>query len=57
MSLNYTKEQFVLRSLSKIKQLMAYKHKGFWACMDTIREKKELNKIWSSKERAWKIWK
>ena len=38
------------------KQLMAYKHNGFWACMDTMREKQELNKIWKSKDRAWKVW-
>jgi len=49
-------EKDCLPKLSKMKQLMAYKHKGFWACMDTIREKKELNKIWKSKEKAWKIW-
>ena len=36
--------------------LLAFKHNGFWACMDTIREKKELNKIWKSKQKAWKIW-
>ena len=49
-------EKDCLPKLSRMKQLMAYKHKGFWACMDTIREKKELNKIWKSKEKAWKIW-
>ena len=27
----------------KSKQLLAFKHNGFWACMDTLREKKELN--------------
>ena len=37
-------------------ELFAYKHKGFWACMDTLREKKELNKIWKSNEKAWKVW-
>ena len=35
---------------------MAYKHNGFWACMDTMREKQELNKIWKSKQKAWKVW-
>ena len=42
-------EKDCLPKLTKIKQLFAYKHHGFWGCMDTIREKKELNKIWSSK--------
>tara|TARA_B100001121_G_C18673643_1_gene615176 strand:+ start:566 stop:1276 length:711 start_codon:yes stop_codon:yes gene_type:complete len=49
-------EKDCLPKLSKINQLMAYKHRGFWACMDTIREKNELNKIWKSKKKAWKIW-
>ena len=46
----------LLNNKVKNKQLMAYKHIGFWACMDTMREKKELNKIWKSKQKAWKIW-
>ena len=49
-------EKDCLPKLLKNKQLMAYKHNGFWACMDTMREKKELNKIWKSKQKAWKIW-
>ncbi len=49
-------ERDCLPKLTKINQLAAFKHNGFWGCMDTIREKKELNKIWNSKERAWKIW-
>ena len=49
-------EKDCLPILSKKKKLLAFKHKGFWACMDTLREKKELNKIWKSKEKAWKIW-
>ena len=35
---------------------MAYDHKGFWACMDTLRDKINLNKIWKSKNVPWKIW-
>ena len=46
----------LIRKLTKNNQLLAFKHNGFWACMDTIREKKELNKIWKSKQKAWKIW-
>ena len=49
-------EKDCLPILSKKKQLLAFKHSGFWACMDTLRDKKELNKIWKSKENAWKIW-
>ena len=49
-------EKDCLPKLTKINQLLAFKHNGFWACMDTIREKKELNKIWKSKQKAWKLW-
>ena len=49
-------EKDCLPKLVKKKQLMAYKHNGFWACMDTMREKQELNKIWKSKKKAWKVW-
>ena len=49
-------EKDSLSNLLKDKQLIGYRHKGFWACMDTTREKIELNKIWKSKVKAWKIW-
>ena len=50
-------EKNCLPKLAKIKQLQAFKHNGVWGCMETIREKKELNKIYKSNEKAWKIWK
>ena len=49
-------EQDCLPKLTKINQLLAFKHHGYWGCMDTLREKIELNKIWKSKQRAWKVW-
>ncbi len=49
-------EQDCLPKLTKINQLLAFKHLGFWGCMDTLREKLELNKIWKSKVKAWKVW-
>ena len=49
-------ERDCLPKLTKQKELIAFKHNGFWACMDTLREKKELNKIFKSKEKAWKVW-
>ena len=49
-------EQDCLPKLSKTNQLMAYKHNGFWTCMDTMREKLEINKIWNKKKAPWKIW-
>lgn len=49
-------EKDCLPILSKKNQLMAFKHDGFWGCMDTLRDKKELNKIWKSQSKAWKVW-
>ena len=49
-------EKDCLPKLAHNNELMAFKHKGFWGCMDTLREKKELNKIYRSKNKAWKVW-
>ena len=38
------------------KKLFAYKHKGFWQCMDTLREKKYLNSLFYSRSAPWKKW-
>ena len=45
-----------LERLAREKQLMVYKHKGFWSCMDTIRDMDYLNKLWSENKAQWKIW-
>lgn len=37
-------------------QLAAYTHKGFWQCMDTVREKKKLEALWAEGQAPWKIW-
>ena len=37
-------------------QLMAYKHDGFWQCMDTMRDKDNLEKMWSGGRPEWKVW-
>ena len=37
-------------------QLIAYKHRGFWACMDTIRDMEYLNKLWVEGNAEWKVW-
>ena len=42
-------EKEPLQKISKIKQMSAYKHKGFWHCMDTLRDKINLEKILRSK--------
>jgi glucose-1-phosphate cytidylyltransferase len=37
-------------------RLMVYKHRGFWACMDTIRDMEYLNKLWAESKAGWKVW-
>jgi|TARA_X000001036_G_C20545326_1_gene752062 glucose-1-phosphate cytidylyltransferase len=49
-------EKDCLPIIAKKSQLLAFKHNGFWACMDTLREKKELNILWKQKICEWKIW-
>ena len=49
-------EQEPLERLAKDGQLMAYKHKSFWQCMDTLREKHILETLWESGEAPWKMW-
>jgi glucose-1-phosphate cytidylyltransferase len=50
-------ESQVLTKVAKKKLLISFKHKGFWKCMDTIKDKNELNDIWfNSKKTPWKIW-
>jgi glucose-1-phosphate cytidylyltransferase len=47
-------EREPLEKLSKENQLMAYKHKSFWQCMDTLRDKILLNNLWNKKKAPWK---
>lgn len=49
-------ERRPMEQLAKDGQLMAYKHTGFWQCMDTLRDKHLLNQLWDSGEAPWKIW-
>ena len=46
-----------LVKIANDKQLASYKHKGFWKCMDALRDKIELENLWASNQAAWKIWK
>ncbi len=49
-------EQQPMYQLVNNNQLMAYTHNGYWQCMDTLREKQELEKLWSCKKAPWKLW-
>lgn len=46
-------EREPITNLTRNKQLMAFKHDGFWQCMDTLRDKVLLNKIWKSGKSKW----
>jgi glucose-1-phosphate cytidylyltransferase len=39
-----------------MEQLAAYRHTGFWKCMDTLRDKAALNEMWQSGQAPWKTW-
>lgn len=45
-----------LKMLSAQGQLSAYRHKGFWQCMDTQRDKEKLEELWVSGRAPWKMW-
>jgi glucose-1-phosphate cytidylyltransferase len=48
-------ERQPLEDLTKDGQLAAFKHYGFWKCMDTLRDNQELNKLWDT-DPKWKNW-
>ncbi len=49
-------EEGPINKLVETNNLNAYIHKGFWRPMDTLRDKRELESMWLSKQAPWKIW-
>ena len=49
-------EKEPLERLANEGQLYSYKHEGFWKCMDTLRDKNQMNEMWSSDNAKWKVW-
>lgn len=49
-------EKVVLEQLAMKGELMSYVHHGFWQCMDSLREKQLLERIWETGEAPWKRW-
>ena len=45
-----------LETIAKTDNLIAYKHKGFWQPMDTLRDKNYLEDLWASNKAPWKAW-
>jgi glucose-1-phosphate cytidylyltransferase len=49
-------ERKPLSLLAQSGLLSAYKHRGFWLPMDTLRDRNELERLWDSGKAPWKIW-
>lgn len=49
-------ERQPLERLAAERQLAAFKHDGFWQCMDTVRDKQNLEKLWAEKNAPWRVW-
>ncbi len=49
-------ERTPLERLAAARELMAYKHDGFWQPMDTLRDKHYLEELWQSGKAPWKSW-
>ena len=49
-------EREPLERLAKDGQLAAYRHDGFWQCMDTLRDLRLLESLWESGAAPWKVW-
>jgi len=49
-------EAHALERLANERQLAAYRHDGFWQCMDTLRDKRVLDSLWDSGNPPWKLW-
>lgn len=53
---NTTLEKEPLEKVAAMGELKAYKHNGFWQCMDTKREMEQLEQMWNEQNAPWKVW-
>jgi len=49
-------ESDALERLAADRQLAAYRHSRFWQCMDTLRDKRLLERLWQEGKAPWKVW-
>jgi glucose-1-phosphate cytidylyltransferase len=49
-------EREPLERLAEDEQLVAYRHDGFWQCMDTLRDVRMLESLWESSRVPWRVW-
>jgi glucose-1-phosphate cytidylyltransferase len=53
---NSVLEQTPLERLARERQLMAWRHQGFWKCLDTYKDHLEFNQMWEAGKALWKVW-
>ena len=53
---NTSWEEGPLNYLAQKNEVMAFKHRGFWQCMDTVRDKNKLEQLWARNSAPWKKW-
>ena len=51
-----TFEREPLEDIANEGNLMAFKHNGFWQCMDTLRDREKLEEVWNKGQAVWKVW-
>lgn len=49
-------EDAPMENLTNDNELTAYKHRGYWRCMDALRDKNDLEQAWKTNNAPWKIW-
>ena len=49
-------EKEPMEALVEEKKLAGYVHTGYWQCMDTLREKNQIEQLWNDGNAPWKIW-
>ena len=49
-------EREPMERLARDGQLMAYRHEGFWQCMDTPHDRRRLEALWADGAAPWKVW-
>ena len=49
-------EKEPMNRLVERRELVGYVHKGYWQCMDTLREKQQIEKLWDTGNAPWKLW-
>lgn len=53
---DYMFETEPLENIVSNGELACYRHNGFWQCMDTMRDKDQLEKLWTDGKAPWKLW-